>query len=127
MKYIIVVTICLFCFISGYSQNTTVKGKLFIKDVSNFSIKKSQLNDSLELAIDLKIDAMTQVAVYWNDSTINKVRMATLFTGLIPKWILSEWKKIPSNGKIIFDEPKCFDKNKNESVSLETFTYEVIN
>ncbi len=127
MKYMIATAIYLFCFISSYSQNAKTQGKLFIKNVSDFLIRKSQLNDSLELITNLKIDAMISVNVYWNDSTINRVKMATLFNGVIPKYILSEWKKVPFDGKIIFDEVKCVDKIKNESVLLETFTYKVIN
>ena len=127
MKYIIATAIYLFFFISSYSQNTKTQGKLFIKDVSDFLIRKSQLSDSLELITDMKVDAIISVTVYWNDSLINRVKTATLFNGLIPKYILSEWKKVPLDGKIIFDEPKCFDKNKNEFIPIEAFIYGVIN
>lgn len=127
MKYIFFIAVLLFSFTPGYSQSIKAKGKLFIKGVPDFLIRKSQLNDSLELVTDLKVDAIISVTVYWSDSLINRVKTATLFNGLIPKYILSEWKQIPSDGKIIFDEPKCFDKNKNEFIPIEAFIYAVIN
>lgn len=128
MKYIVFIIFYLFCFTISYSQNNILKGKLVIEDVDGFMIRKSQLNDSLELVIDLKIDAMLTVNVYWEDSTINKMRWGVLNSiGAIPTYILSEWKKIPVNGLIIFGEPRCVDKKKNEAVDLEVFSYKVTN
>ena len=125
MKFIIVTISCLFLFVSGYCQ----KARLFIKDISGSSIKRTQLNDPQKFATDIIVDTTITVTVYWLDSTINKGRVIELNIEkdrFISGEILEAWKKAPVKSKILFTKAKYFDARKNKFVKLDAGIYEII-
>ena len=130
MKSISVIVTFLFCFILVHGQDTKPASKLFIKGISGFLINRYQLNDSLELITDVKINGVISLTIYWEDSVINGVRTGTLMIGkdkFIPKYFLSDWKKIRVNGSIIFDNIKYFDERENKVIALDGVAYKMKN